>query len=158
MRYNKSEMGHKVLKDRSVSLTPRQRSLFILFDGKKSLAEILKATLPMGVTQDDVDLLIEHGLIQPVQPVDSASPLPPVEELDPAASAVLRSTRSPQQRYQDAYPIATRLTAGLGLKGFRLNLAVEAAANYDELKALAPKIRDMVGPQQCTVLDFALDG
>lgn len=155
MRYNKSEMGHKVMKDRSIALTPRQRSLFILFDGKKTLAEILKATVPMGVTQDDVEHLVGQGLIQPVE---LAAALPPAAEAAPSTTGGARSARSPQQRYQDAYPIATRLTASLGLKGFRLNLAVEAAANYEELKALAPKIRDMVGPQQCTMLDFALDG
>lgn len=155
MRYNKSEMGHKVLKDRSVALTPRQRSLFILFDGKKTLADILKAAASIGATQDDVDLLLGQGLIQAV---DVAIPAPAVIEANPPAAGPARSSRSPQQRYQDAYPIATRLTASLGLKGFRLNLAVEAAGNYDELKALAPKIREMVGAQQCTMLDFALDG
>ena len=155
MRYNKSEMGHKVMKDRSIALKPRQRSLFILFDGKKTLAEILKATVPMGVTQDDVEHLVGQGLIQPVE---LAAALPPAAEAALTTTGGARSARSPQQRYQDAYPIATRLTASLGLKGFRLNLAVEAAANYEELKALAPKIRDMVGPQQCTMLDFALDG
>ena len=66
--------------------------------------------------------------------------------------------RTPQQRYQDAYPIATRLTASLGLKGFRLNLAVEAASNYDELRGLAPKIREAVGADKCMMLDLALDG
>jgi len=35
------------------------------------------------------------------------------------------------ERYAEAYPIATQLTADLGLRGFRLNLAVEAALDYE---------------------------
>ena len=63
---------------------------------------------------------------------------------------------SHQQRYQAAYPIATRLTAALGLRGFKLNLAVEAAANWEELVGLAPKIRAAVGTDRAVELDRAL--
>jgi hypothetical protein len=65
--------------------------------------------------------------------------------------------RSSQQRYQDAYPIATRLTASLGLRGFRLNLAVEAAGNYEQLGQLAPKIREAVGQEKYAPLEDALN-
>ena len=52
--------------------------------------------------------------------------------------------------------MATRLTAGLGLRGFRLNLAVEAATTYEELAALAPKIKSVVGPEKAAPLEQAL--
>jgi hypothetical protein len=45
-----------------------------------------------------------------------------------------------------AYPIATRLTAALGLRGFRFKLAVEAVGDIDKFKELAPKIKDAVRP------------
>jgi len=53
-------------------------------------------------------------------------------------------------------PIATKLTAGLGLRGFRLNLAVEAAQGYEGLLALLPKIQDAVGVKPCVALERAL--
>ena len=74
----------------------------------------------------------------------------------PAPAAI--SDRSAQQRYQDAYPIATQLTAGLGLRGFRLNLAVEGAGSFEKLLELAPKIRDAVGADKYASLDKALNG
>ena len=37
MIYAKTETGQQVVKDRSVPLTPRQRSAFILFDGKRTV-------------------------------------------------------------------------------------------------------------------------
>jgi hypothetical protein len=48
------------------------------------------------------------------------------------------------------------LTGGLGLRGFRLNLAVEGTSSYEELLALAPKIRASVGPEKAAILDRAL--
>ena len=64
---------------------------------------------------------------------------------------------SAQAHYFMAYPIATRLTAALGLRGFRLNLAVEAAGDLDKLKELAPKIKDAVGADKYKELDEALN-
>ena len=66
-------------------------------------------------------------------------------------------TLSAQARCSMAYPIATGLTAALGLLGFRLNLAVEAASNLDELKELAPRIKEAVGAEKFQDLDDALN-
>jgi len=163
----KTEMGHQVMKDRSVRLTPRQRSAFILFDGRRSVANVLGAG--MGVAQEDIDQLVDLGLLGRLAEA-SGAPVPRAEapgavvaEVAPppvqTASAVPAApARSPQQRYQDAYPIAIRLTASLGLRGFRLNLAVEAATTCDELAALAPKIRAAVGPEKAAALEQALAG
>ena len=60
------------------------------------------------------------------------------------------------ERYKAAYPIATELTAGLGLRGFRLNLAVEGVGSFEDLAALAPKIREAVGDAKFERLDKAL--
>jgi hypothetical protein len=44
----------------------------------------------------------------------------------------------------------------LGLRGFRLNLAVEAASDLDKLKEIAPKIKAAVGPEKYLELENAL--
>jgi hypothetical protein len=166
----KTDSGQLALKDRSVGLTPRQRSAFILFDGKRSVADVIGAGL--GVSEQDIDQMIVAGLLTGI---DGAPP----RKTDPGAApttaasdggegvATIASSgvndtpgqgrRTPQQRYQDAYPIATRLTAGLGLRGFKLNLQVEGASRYEDLVALAPKIRAAVGPESSLELDRALD-
>lgn len=180
----KTQAGQAALKDRHGSLTSRQRSAFILFDGKRSTGEVLAATAAMGITQEDVQAMIAHGLLAPLSgagaavppaaPADSATPsssaapagsgVPGAGEASPADSAygagveapVEGSGRSPKERYQAAYPIATELTAGLGLRGFRLNLAVEGAGSFEDLAALAPKIREAVGDAKFERLDKAL--
>lgn len=151
----KTEAGHRVMKDRSVPLTPRQRSALILFDGKRTLAQVLEATAATGVTQTDIDKLSELGLVAGISPRTAAKA---VASAAAAEAVKQRNERTPQERYSDAYPIATRLTADLGLRGFRLNLAVEAAADYYGLLELAPKIREAVGAHKFSELDAALKG
>ncbi len=154
MIFIKTALGQTAMQDRSVALTPRQRSAFIMFDGKRDASEVLKMTAGVGVTQDDVEHLVSLGLLVATGPA-------PVASVAPAAPSSQttdgRPTLSAQAHYSMAYPIATRLTAALGLRGFRLNLAVEAAGDFEKLNELAPKIRDAVGAEKFKELDDALN-
>lgn len=153
MNVVKTEAGQQVVKDRSVALTPRQRSALILVDGKRTRAQLVAAAGAAGVTAEDVAKLFELGLI-----AESGEPAAAGPDSQPPAGLDDDPQVSPQERYVHAYPIATRLTAGLGLRGFRLNLAVEGASGYQELLELAPKIREAVGPAAFEPLDRALHG
>ena len=151
----KTEAGQQALKDRSITLTPRQRSAFILFDGKRSMDDVVAAGL--GVTREDIEQMMSLGLLVPAE--GGAQFAPQAQASAPAAgpdNGPGNPALSHQQRYQAAYPIAAKLTAGLGLRGFKLNLAVEAAATWEELVGLAPKIRAAVGVDRAVELDRAL--
>lgn len=166
----KTETGQRVLKDRSIPLTPRQRTAFILFDGKRTLDDVLQAG--MGVTREDIEQMIGHGLLGPVGGAEAVPATPPsgmaaapaVAQAPVLASAsasaiaapASASVRSPQQRYKDAYPIATQLTGSLGLRGFRLNLSVEGTSTCEQLLELLPKIQAAVGVERAAALDRAL--
>ncbi len=65
MVFVKTQAGQEALKDRHGGLSSRQRSAFILFDGKRTLSEVLAATAAMGITQDDVQTMIAQGLLAP---------------------------------------------------------------------------------------------
>lgn len=158
MIYTKTELGQSAFQDRSIPMTPKQRSAFIMFDGKRTMEEVVNATAGLGVTAEDIGYLLIQGLVAPIpgqMPPAAAAPAPaPVS----AHNADGTPTLSAQEHYSRAYPIATRLTAGLGLRGFRLNLAVEAAGDIDKLKELAPKIKEAVGPEKFKELEAALYG
>jgi hypothetical protein len=160
MKYSKTEAGQQAFKARSPLLSARQRSAFILFDGLKSSDQVLAATSGLGITQDDIDHLVQQGFLvtapEAVAPSAPAANASSASAAEPPASP--RSARSSQERYRDAMPLATQLTASLGLRGFRLNLAVEAASGYDDLLALLPKIQDAVGAKSCVALEQALKG
>ncbi len=154
MHLVKTDVGQKVFKDRSVQLSPRQRSAFIIFDGKRTVDDVLSATAGLGLTKADIDQMVELGLLAQLSEVtesfievDTAKPPGGMVELGEA-----------QSRYAQAYPLATQLTASMGLRGFRLNLAVEAVGSYSQLVALFPKIRDAVGVEKSMALERALQG
>ena len=152
----KTEAGHLALKDRSLGLSPRQRSAFILFDGKRSVSDVLAAGL--GVTQQDIEQMLTLGMLGVPGDADAgmvAAAPAQVTQMAPSAAAP-EAGRTPQERYQAAYPVATRLTASLGLRGFKLNLQVEGATSFEELLALAPKIRAAVSPEMASELERAL--
>ncbi len=155
----KTETGLQVMKDRSVALGPRQRSAFILFDGKRTLDDVLAATAAMGVSRADIEQLLVLGLLCD-RSARAGAPGPAALYPDTVPAALVElpehASRPPQQRYADAYPIAIQLTSALGLRGFRLNLAVEGAGSYEQLAALAPKIREAVGPEKYLPLGLAL--
>ncbi|RFO96186.1 hypothetical protein DIC66_14375 [Rhodoferax lacus] len=161
MRLYKTELGQSAFKERSPLFSARQRSTFILFDGKKTVAEVLAATAGMGMSQFDIDHLLAMGFLAQ-QPGDVAAvtgSMPLQAESMPATLAAAdppAAPRSEQQRYFDAKPVATQLTASLGLRGFMLNLAVESAAGYAELLKLLPKIQDAVGAKASRKLERAL--
>ena len=148
----KTPLGQQAFKERSAVLAGGRRSAFLLCDGVRTAAEVLDSTKGLGVQQADIDAPLELGLLEPI----AASPI----ELSPspAAAQAAPGERLPQERYAEGYTIATELTSKLGLKGFHLNLAVEATTCYDDLVAVAPRIRDAVGLERYAPLEHALFG
>ena len=149
MRFRKTEDGQEAFKTRSPLLSARQRSAFIMFDGVKSSVQVLAATVGLGVTREDIDHLVKQGFL-----LNISGPL--AATLAAPSHSLPLSTQAKQERYSAAMPMATQLTASLGLMGFRLNLAVEAARGYDDLLALLPKIEAAVGVKSCRGLAQAL--
>ncbi len=145
----KTESGQQVMKDRSVPLTPRQRSALILVDGKRTVAQLLAAAA--GMMPGDIDKLIELGLVADAAPQQTAAQAAAVHAQ--ADAVVAHKQRTPHERYAEAYPLASQLTASLGLRGFRLNLAVEGAGTYEQLLEIAPRIREAVGPEKYQALN-----
>jgi hypothetical protein len=137
----KTEMGQQVLKDRSIPLTPRQRTALVLIDGKKNLVEVMEATAAAGVSPDDLRKLVELGLVEE-RTVGQGPAKPTEDEKGPLFMA--------------GYQAAVRLTAELGLKGMRMNMAVEGATNYDQLVALMPKLKTVLKPEGYAELERLL--
>jgi hypothetical protein len=168
MIYVKTELGKTALQDKSLGLTPRQRSSFIMFDGKRTVAEVLKLTIALGVTADHLSRLVALGLLVPLDAdAEMGSSVGGTETSALAmgdakgdTSLVSSAPQSPaisaQAQYAKAYPVAVRLTSSLGLRGFRLNLSVESAADLEALKDLAPKIKEAVGVEKFRELEDAL--
>jgi hypothetical protein len=158
MIYAKTPEGIAARQAHSSEMSSRQRAAFIMFDGKRDSSEVFKATSGIGVSHADIEHLVNSGFLAHVDTAPAGIPAKP----SPAQTAPLasfadgRPSALAQSNYSIAYPIATRLTAALGLRGFRLNLAVEAAGDLQKLKELAPRIKDAVGAEKFKELEDAL--
>jgi hypothetical protein len=156
MRLTKTEAGKKAISDRSITLSPRQRSALIIFNGERSLEEVLNMLVGLGFAQADVDHMMGIGLL-----VEVISPVVLNTETQKKAIESLGSfveLEDAQSRYKHAYPLATKLTASMGFRGFSLNLAVEAAGSYSQLVQLFPKIKEAAGAEKSLALEKALRG
>lgn len=168
MTFVKTESGAQAIKDRrATSITWPQRAALILFDGQRSTGAVMDATAALGITRADIDQLVSLGLIAASQTPDKS----PDEPITDFASSTLAARygdidlppapHDPGERvrrYQKAYPLATQITAKLGLRGFKLNLAVESAEGFEGLVKLLPKIRAAVGDDRVKPLRDALEG
>lgn len=172
MKLQKTEAGHQAFKQRSPDISARQRSAFILFDGQRLLDEVLVSTAGLGVTRADILDLVDKGFLQaPAEAAGMAAVSPPATapgmapgstpqpsgvDAPAQASVAAPASSTPAERYQAAYPIAIRITAKLGLRGFKLNLSVEGASGYDDLVALVPAIAKACNPEDVRELRRAL--
>jgi hypothetical protein len=155
MIYAQTESGVAAVKDRrAVELTRGQRYALLLFDGQRSIEAVLSATAVLGVTKADLKKLLSLGLITlvssaPAQPLADSMLAPLQEKLDEQERA---------RRYRTAYPLAVEITSELGLKGIKLNMAVERARGFEDLVKLMPRLRDAVGREVLIPLRAVLEG
>lgn len=156
MKYRKTEAGRQSYKEHNNALTGRQRSAFILMDGLKDDSVILKALAPTGLSSEDIQHLLDIGLIEPNESAQNSALVGASYAAADEAPSEPKAALSEQELYQRAYPVATKLTSGLGLRGFRLNLSLEASTSFKDLIALAPKIREAVGDEKFAELARAL--
>jgi len=127
-----------------------------MFDGNKSVEQVLAAATGLGLTPEDVEHMVTHEFLAPAP---GEAFLAEAKAFQAAADQTVTDSfknHTAQDRYKEAKPMATKLTAALGLRGFRLNLAVEAAGGYEELLALLPKIKEAAGAKACVELERTL--
>jgi len=160
----KTPSGQDAFKARSPFFSARQRSVFLICDGVKTAEQVLAATSGLGITSDDLDYLCQLGFLDMTQGADFVATASAPFNSDvvvgsqalPGASVSVLSGRTAQERFGLAMPLATQVTANLGLRGFRLNLAVSGATTLDDLLLLFPKIQAAAGSAACADLERVL--
>lgn len=152
MAVSKTELGIRVMKDRSVSLSAQQRSALILCDGKRSAQDVVSMTSAVGVTLQDIEALAALGLISvgiieaapAFAPAPASVPLAP-SVLVPKFSEVSAQAATSEIDFNAAVNAAITLCSNLGFKGFGLNMALADVDSLEKLQKLAPEIRRAAG-------------
>lgn len=127
--YHKSAKGSEAIATRQHgALTPKQRSMLILIDGKRSFDELVRLSGMGGDTEQLLEQLLEQGLIEPgaviaPAPAPTSAPAPLA-----AASGKQAGTLAEAQRF-----VVRRLTDLLGPNAEELCLRIEATRNAHDL-------------------------
>lgn len=140
----KTDMGRAEISARTRVPERLRRTLLLLIDGNRSEQALLHSV--DGSTADDFEQLEQLGLIRRRQ-ASVATPAPAL--LAHAGIDVLLDDELPAPSYAQ---LTTRLTqlisSQLGLRGFRLTLAVEKAANVQELLRVADRVVDEIAQRK----------
>ena len=138
MIYSKTETGLNAIKDRTSGLTPRQRSVLIMCDGKRSSVEILKNTAGLGVTANDFEVLVSLQMIASVSPTITLSTTPAASSVsaNPSPSPDEAPTGSRVVSPEELKILVRRATKQLenllGPSCEPLSLKLEKSKTYDE--------------------------
>ena len=170
----KTDKGMEALRARDPALPHRMRPAFIMFDGQKSIEQVM-ALAPSAGGQlqvlEDIKQLLQQGLLELLRSGDASQAPPSASDLmdslavpaptaQPAAAPLTTSAAisDPGERYIKAYAAASQLVSGLGLKGFRLQLQLERAQGYDGLVAILPKLREVIDAKKLRPIEAILLG
>ena len=147
MIYVKTAAGRLALKERSETMPRKYHFPFLMCDGVRDAADILVASAQHGFTSIDLYQMVQLGFIEPasVEHV-AAAPLQQAQDAPAAIAPENVATTLNAALFIQAEHLATSITAKLGLRGFRLNMAVERTNNLADLKALLPQIEEAAGP------------
>ncbi len=139
-RFIKTDAGRDEIKSRAHKITRTARNLLLIVDAARPGSDWV--ALIHGATPADLDLLLEHGLIE-VAHVDE----PAAERAAPARSMV---EALGALSYEQLYGLLTSQARDrLGLfKGFKMVLEVEKCSGSADLQALAMRFVDMVREAQ----------
>lgn len=142
----KTDLGRAEISARARVPERLRRTLLLLIDGNRSELALLNSVA--GSTARDFEHLEQLGLITR-QPSTTATPASAPAPLAHADIDVLLDDAPPVPSYAQ---LTTRLTqlisSQLGLRGFRLTLAVEKAADVQELLRVADRVVDEIAQRK----------
>jgi hypothetical protein len=148
--FTKTDLGRQELRGRSLPLSRTARNLLFVIDAARPAAEWLG--MVQGATPDDLQTLLEAGLIAPpgasvaasaAAPAPApAAPTEPTEPTEPAQAFGPDGTLGYGQLYEQ---LNAQIKKHLGLiKGYHFSLEIEKASSLADLREVALRLVDEV--------------
>lgn len=147
--YRKSALGAEAIANRSHGLLPKQRSVLIMVDGKRSYDDLMKVAGALGDPEQLLGDLEAGGFIEPTgavvarasTPAATGAPVPAAARVETAAPAPGGTATT----LVDAKRLAIRLiTQVLGPMGEDLCIRVEAARDLEAYVAAVRKAHGVI--------------
>ena len=153
--YRKTAKGSEAIANRQSGLGPRHRSLLIMMDGRRSVAELAPVGSALGDVTELMQVLVAEGLIEPLQqPAPASAPAPLAAAASaPAPLAAAADPAKARISLSHAQRHAVRLLNDLlGPGAAELCMKLEASKTGQEFRAALQRteavLRDAVGPKK----------
>jgi hypothetical protein len=151
--YAKTEEGARELKERSRSLAIGIRTLLIMIDGKRTVADLLDRARALHVDQTAFTELERLGLI--VRRFDAPSAAPERAETAPRSAGEVKRFLAVRERMSNA------ISEHLGFRGYLMMMRLQRAQNlrdlHDLLEDVGRAITKRAGSQVATPLVSELE-
>jgi len=173
--YRKTEAGRDEIRDRARKLPPQLRTVLLMVDGQRSLAELRQVAAGVKAPDDALERLLAEGLIEPLAAAHGfdaaglaqavggrAAPTPAPAQVAPVPAAAPAPTDSGTPRtageagdYVRLYEhMSEAVRAHLGLRGYFLQLKIERCTDADGLRRVLPELRQALAKSRGE--DFAV--
>lgn len=165
--YRKTEAGRDEIRDRARKLPPQLRTVLLMVDGQRSLAELRQVAAGVKAPDDALERLLAEGLIEPLAvahgfdaaglaqalgargaPAPAVPPSPPAANAAPTLAQASRepgpaaSATSAADDYVRLYEyMSEAVRAHLGLRGYFLQLKIERCTDAAGLRQVLPELR-----------------
>ena len=158
--FDKTAKGREEIATRKYRVAPRLRTLLVMIDGRRPLADLMNNFAALGVTEEQFTELLEQDLIALVEgaapvvsrptavirtaPIIAPAPAPPPVSPTPVVPAAVSA---PPVAASDELSAADRFRAlaafynqtiksTIGLRGIMLQLRAEKCANVEDFRAM----------------------
>jgi hypothetical protein len=128
--YAKTEVGVRELRERKLNLPIALRSLLIMIDGKRTVAEVLDRARALGVDAEALATLERAGLI--ARKFSAPSTVKAAAEPESRSEDEVERFIAAQRKLSDA------INAHLGFRGYLLMLRLQRAENLRDLHDFLP--------------------
>ena len=143
---DKTDSGLQEVRTRASGLPPRLRSLLIMVDGRRTLAQLQAAAGQIGAPADAVEQLLQRGLVA-LRPSGPA-PQPPAagsEHVDLPLDAPGAAAPVDIERFRSAQKLMNdSVVDAIGMRAFFFTLKLERCFTLDDLRALLPEYRRLL--------------
>lgn len=149
--YRKTEAGRDEIRDRARKLPPQLRTVLLMVDGQRTLAEVRQVAAGVKAPEDALERLLAEGLIEPVSNGFDAAGLaqaargggpgasvPAVAEEEPPPARTADEANEYVRLYE---AMSEAVRAHLGLRGYFMQLKIERCTDAAGLREVLPELR-----------------
>lgn len=138
MIWTKTDSGRAEISARALVHERARRNLLLLIDGFRSQDVLLGSVV--GINHGDFDLLARLGLIAHGSIGGSSASRPAAAAAAPSQQPDASKLLTPPSYAEFTARLTRLISSELGLRGFRLTLAVEKAADVQALEPVAERV------------------